>query len=494
MASTSAKILVNIDSIIQDVPRTYLTADIAEAGTAFTVRSNREFAANDLVLVGEIGTERAEILTVSSITSDDTVTTGATVFPHDSGDPMYLVQWNRIELSHATTATGSKTLLTVSGGSPASSLGSGLIAIRPEQHNTVYFDDEYSSGFYFARFSNSVTGDFSDYTDAIPYTGIPTNTLGHAMQYALKRNNLTGFTEIVDEKFCIDEANTCLKFIQGKQIRWPNHQEINQVLGQTVQGTFRYDLASNLSPDPYDIYTRKSIMNVRIGDETKPLTYLDPIDFEEQLKDTKYTQVTTAASSGNTTLAINNSYDFDDSGNVSVYVSGTKYTITYTGVTRSATAGVLTGIPASGTGSITVFIAANTYVFQDEDTGRPRYWTVRNGSLDIAPMPDSSYDNMNVYLDYWSVATEVDSDTDTLDTDRFDLVKLWLTAAIQDQIKFDGIRDMSRGYWIQFREGVSDAIRTKGVHYKHKIMPKINTISYGRRGTGVIRPLPESNA
>src|SRR3990167_6372444 len=138
MASTSAKILINHDSLIQDVPQTYLTADIAEAGTAFTVRSNREIVANDLVLVGQIGTERAEILTVASIGSDDTVTTGATVFPHDSGDPMYLVQWNQIELTNATTATGSKVLLTVSGGSPASSLGSGLIAIRPERHFTVY--------------------------------------------------------------------------------------------------------------------------------------------------------------------------------------------------------------------------------------------------------------------------------------------------------------------------------------------------------------------
>jgi hypothetical protein len=74
----------------------------------------------------------------------------------------------------------------------------------------------------------------------------------------------------------------------------------------------------------------------------------------------KHTQVTTEAVATQTTLEIDNSYDFDDSGSVNLFISGTLYTITYTGVTRSATAGILTGIPASGDGSITVTIPVDT--------------------------------------------------------------------------------------------------------------------------------------
>ena len=121
---------------------------------------------------------------------------------------------------------------------------------------------------------------------------------------------------------------------------------------------------------------------LRIGTRGN-LDYLDPVWFDAQMSGVKRTQVTTQATSGQTTLAINNSYDFADSGSVNIYVSGTKYSITYTGVTRSATAGVLTGVPASGTGSISVTIAVDTYVWQDENEGIPTNFTVRNGNINF---------------------------------------------------------------------------------------------------------------
>lgn len=76
----------------------------------------------------------------------------------------------------------------------------------------------------------------------------------------------------------------------------------------------------------------------------------------------KKTQVRTQATAGATTLEIDNSYDFLDTGSVTVFLDGDLHEITYTGVTRSATAGVLTGIPAAGTGSITETIAVDTNV------------------------------------------------------------------------------------------------------------------------------------
>ena len=96
--------------------------------------------------------------------------------------------------------------------------------------------------------------------------------------------------------------------------------------------------------DAYDTETSRSLLALRIGDNQN-LTYLDPLEFDEQMDDVRFTQVRTQASAAGTTLEIDNSYDFDDSGTVNVYISGTKYSITYTGVTRSSSGGDTDGYP-----------------------------------------------------------------------------------------------------------------------------------------------------
>ena len=198
------------------------------------------------------------------------------------------------------------------------------------------------------------------------------------------------------------------------------------------------------------------------------------------------TEVTTAASSGDTTLEIDNSYDFADSGTVSVYISGTKYDITYTGVTRSATAGVLTGVPASSTGSISVTIPVDTNVWQGQEEGTPLYYTVMDTEFDtsddadlyIYPLPNSSNDNMNIWMDYWTAPTEVDSRGDILDILRFDMVKYWLTWAVRSQLKNDGQRALEDSDYIMFERILNDAMVTERSMQKFKTAPLINGIYY----------------
>jgi hypothetical protein len=92
-------------------------------------------------------------------------------------------------------------------------------------------------------------------------------------------------------------------------------------------------------------------------------------------------------------------------------------------VTRSATAGILTGVPASGTGAITVTTPVDTYIWQDEDEGTPEVYTIRNGSIEFYPLADTSNDNVNMYGDYAKVATSVDTEGDSIDLQRYDLLQ-----------------------------------------------------------------------
>lgn len=461
-------ILIDNKNLLNGANRTVLTATMASGSGTLTVRSINRFAINQILIIGEIGSEQSEIILTHASTAPTgfTITLASnTVYQHSIGTTVYIVNWNQYELSHATTTTGSKTTLTTT-------LGSGLVAIDPEQEFQIYNDTQFSTGYYFIRRKETIGGAFSDYTDAIPATGWAENSLGQAIDYALRRNK-TNYTEDITHEDCMKFTNECLQIVQGKQRRWEENQSLNYVLGQTARGTRKHTLPTDI----YDNDSNRSLIEVRIG-TGKGLTWLDPARFEDKLADEASTQVTTQATAGQTTLEINNSYDFSDSGTVNVYISGTKYSITYTGVTRSATAGILTGVPASGTGAITVTIAVDTYVWQNELEGTPTHYTIRNGSLEYTPLPDSDNDNQNVYIDYWKVVTSVNSDGDSFEIPMFNMVKHYLTWAIRSQLRNDGKRDLNDADYLTYKEILNDAVRTKVNLYKRRMIPNINKVNY----------------
>ena len=463
------------------VAESYLTAEIASGTGTLTVKNIIGFGINQVLLIEDLGNDNAEIILThaSTVPSGTTVTlVGNTVKTHSAGSKVRVITYNQFELSHATTATGSKTVLTVAttaNFNPVSSLGSGLVAVDPTTIVQSHESSEHSSGFYFARYKNSITSDFSPYTDAIEYGGWESNTVGYMIERALADLELT-LSEKITRNDCYEWINECLKKKQGKLKRWPEHYSYNAVLGQISRG----DNTTTMPTDAYDRETNKSLIALRIG-TGKNLSYLSPGDFDNELNKAggngvATTQVTTEASAAQTTLEIDNSYDFADSGSVNVYISGTKYNITYTGVTRSATAGILTGVPASGDGSISVTIPVDTNVWQNEVEGTPVWFTVRNSAIEHWPLADASNDNTNLYGDYSKVATEVNSDGDEIDYQRFDTVQAYLTWRIKTKARNSGELNMEDGYYLLYREGLNDEIRTLPSNNKFRITPSINRI------------------
>ncbi len=371
-----------------------------------------------------------------------------------------MLDFDQFELSHATTATGSKTVLT---------LNSGIVAVQADHKVQVYNDAEFSSGYYFARYKHSISGIFSGYTDALVYGGWDKNTVGYLIDRALRDTGET-LSDKITRFDCYEWINSCLKLIQGKLKRWPEHYAYNAVLGQLQRG----DHTTAMPTDAYDQETNKSIIALRAGNGA--LQYLSPGDFASQMTGVFFTGVTTQATTGQTTLAIDNSYDYADAGTVSIYISGTKYSITYTGVTRSATAGVLTGVPASGTGSISVTIPVATTVWQNEVEGIPLWFTVRNGAIETWPLVDSAHDNMNLDGDYAKVATVVDSDGDTIDSQRYDAAQAYLTWRVKMKARNNGNLDQTDGFYVTYKEVLNDAIRTLPGNNTFRIRPSINRI------------------
>lgn len=449
---------VDTTQIVENaLAQTFLSANMAAASGTLTVSNIEKFAVGKYVWINPFS-EKSEIIAVHASTapSGSTITLAAnTTYAHNASEPVYYVEFNQAEFNIASTLTGSKSVLAT-------------VALEAGNKETVYLDTANSSGYYFVRLKDSVAGTFSSYSDGCVYGGFASNTVGYMVDQALSDLSLNLSAKIT-LRDCFQWINKGIKLVQGKLKRWPEHATYNYVAGQVSRGVNTLTMPT----DAYDTEGNKSVMGFRIGTGIA-LSYVSPIEFDNELVDVARGVVTSQASVGATSLAVTNSYDFEDSGSVNVYISGTKYTLTYTAVTRSSSSGALTGIPASGDGSITAIIPADTVVWQNEIEGEPSIYTVRNGALEWWPLADDDHDNTNAYLDYWHVASSVDGEGDTIDLQRFDMLQNYLTWRMKMKARHDGNLDQQDGYYLAFKEDLNDAIRTLSNNHTTKITPKIN--------------------
>ena len=443
-------------------PVTYLLTAMAALDTSMTVIDNAGFSDNDLLLIGELGVDGTEIKDITAaVTAGTALTCVAVTFAHPAGTPIRRLSFNQWKLYGTTTNTFAITNL----------LGGAAINIQVAAPYTTYVNTGTEYAYYWAVAFDSVNSITGNNSDGVASTGYTLDSVGSLINSALTSTKKEKGSIITDEWF-FKEINDCLRYITGKLKHWSFLQSFNYSLGSSVRGSYIYTMPT----DAEDKNTNKSILDVRVGTD-EGLTYVDKKELEKEQEGVAYTQVTTQAVATDTTLAIDNSYDFADSGSVDVFISGTKYTITYTGVTRSTTAGVLTGIPAAGTGSITVTLPVDTNVWQGEDEGQPLYFTVYDGSLYIWPLPDASYDYKNVSLDYWTSRTLVNSSGDVIEPPRYDAVKHWLCFKLHALDNASGKLDFNDGDWILFNEILKDMIRTECSGQKFKWRRLVNRIS-----------------
>jgi hypothetical protein len=443
-------------------PLTYLLSDLAASGTTLTVIDNIGFENTNLIQIGELGAKGTEIKKVNAaVTGGTSLTSTAVTFAHSAGTPIRKVLFNQWKIYGTTTNTYATDNLIAT------------VDMTVDAPYTTYVNTGTEYTYYWATAYdslNSVTGQNSDSVAAA--TGYALNTVGSLIESSLRSTKKEKGGQITDEWF-FEEINNGLRFIVGKLKHWSFLQNFDYALGSSLRGSFQYTMPTDID----DVNTLKSILGVRVGTDDN-LTFKDKREWEELLEGVVYTQVRTEAVAGQTTLNVDNSYDFADSGSVDVFVSGTKYTLTYTGVTRSTTAGVLTGIPASGTGSITVTIAVDTNVWQGEDEGHPIYFTVYDGYLKIWPLPDASYDYKNVTMDYWTGRTLVNSASDVIEPSRYDLIKHWLCWKLRALDNASGKLDFNDGDWIMFDVILKDTIRREISGQKFEYKRGVNKITY----------------
>lgn len=211
--------LARNQELINNQEKTYLTASVAVAATTITVRAvdTNSMADNDYLIIGEIGSENAEIMQINGAVSDGTSLTidnngsGGARYAHSVDEPVYRIGYNRVEFSRATTEAGTKTVLATN-------------EIQPDDLYTRYEDTANTTGFGFVRFNNQTSAANSSYSDGIPYTGYTPRSLGRIIKMVRRHLGDPDFKHITDEDI-IEEANEKQRDVAHERL-WPFYEDI----------------------------------------------------------------------------------------------------------------------------------------------------------------------------------------------------------------------------------------------------------------------------
>ena len=270
-------IYINNTDLNRDKPYTFLSEDIVASGSTFRVQSIAGFqsvstSSGQIVLIGEIGGERSEIRRTTNQSADgypsntykeiglrDTLQ-----FDHPQDTPVYVIDFNRVELDWAASVNGTKATLFAY---PSQ--------IRPDQLEMSMIDSSATAGYYFTRFNETVGNTNSDWSDAIPYGGYDDNTVS-----MIKKRAIDNLGEVIDggvitHEFLnqsLWEARREYHEAPGKR---PFRRVFNKVIGTALTGSYRIDLPTDCERP----HTAENVYGIRVG-SNQNMSYYDKKEWD----------------------------------------------------------------------------------------------------------------------------------------------------------------------------------------------------------------------
>lgn len=406
---------------LQDDALTYLDADSLAGAT--TLSSNgTDLSVGQYVVIGQSGNEKTEIVQVSqSVAPTSTVITlqTATAFAHNRGDIVRFIPYNQIAAEYATDGS---TFNTIS-----------AVAIRADATETyMQRTADLSTYSYRFRFYNSYSGLYSAYSDTVTGAGYGDNTV-----WAVKNRALTQLGEVrgdlIKDQFLNDSIMEARRLADQNPsvFRWSFRTKFGAVIGQMLAGQWSIAVPTDLR----DQNTYKNILSLRFGAQNRPIIYQDRNRFNQNYLNVGHSTVATQQTAGQTTLVLSSTHDLDASGSITVannaYGDGL-VTISYTA--NNKTTNTLSGIPASGTGSIGRTILVGTDIWQRATVGTssvPSAYTIDKGVLYFDVLVGTQYDGQDLKGDYYSAIPVINSDADTFDEPFYDLYVPYLKYKIK---------------------------------------------------------------
>jgi hypothetical protein len=436
-----------------------LKTKAVSGASALKVYSISKFGVNQVLLIEDPGQENSEVILThgSTAPTGDTITLATNmVKDHPSNVRVYIIPFDKIEISWSATETGTPALIE-------------LIDIDPEKEDTIYTDSGHSYGYYFTRFKNSILTTYAGYSDAIPFDGFQTNTVGYAIETAMSDLDVV-FSEKITFQKLLNHAKQMLRLVRGKLRSWSKYQEFGAVLGTLARGVNRFPLPDDI----YDKNSNRSIMNVTIGDGTQ-LAYIDRSEYIQETEDLSMTTTASETAVGALSLVLTDSSDLSEEGSVSVYVANEVYTIEYTANDK------YTNSLTIASDQVTTILPLGSVVAQDIYENTPTMYSVWDGNLYLYPFTDAVNVGKNVYIDYYTDIETIDSQADVIKGSKFDMLVPYLKWKIRAINENNGKEDLRDPSYLEFRELLTDEIRNGGSAEINGFRPRQFVASGGRK-------------
>lgn len=384
-------------NLVLDTPSTFLSSNIASGVTSLPVQNITGFAVNQILIIGGLGNQGAEIVKTHASTPPATgaiTLAAATIFAHSAGSAVQVLQYDQVEFSTSTTVGGSKSVLAT-------------IPLWADNQSTNYIDNAGSSGYYFGRFKNTISSTFSDYSDPIPVDGYGLYTARSIIDSALGEINKTT-SDTLSDAFAFQQLDMFQTDVLKEMKRWSFMQKFDQVIGNFAVGNWTLDMPDDIQ----DLNTNQSVYNIRVGANGR-LTWIDKAKWDDFIFNLAYTTLASDLQIGDLTMVLTDSSDFnhltdsntDGSGTVKIGNQSYDYSA------NDTTTGTLTL-----TTTITSDNAqtAGVWVFQNGNFGLPNYYTIFEGKVWYWPITSDEYDGLNAYMDYYSAQVRITQDSDEI--------------------------------------------------------------------------------
>lgn len=432
-------------------PKSFLEADVAAGATALTANGS-QFSVNQYIIVGQPGQLKSEIRKISA-TSSTSITVDALVYSHNRGDVITFFEYNQIEPMRSTDAGVNFSALAI-------------IDINPQFSETyLQRTGDNTTDVYKFRFYNSTSTLYSGYSDSVTATGYEDNTV-----YAIKKRALDQLGEKISDLITNDFLNDSIS--EGRRVvdqdprafRWSFRTKFNTDIGNIIPGRWSVTAPTDLR----DRNTNKNILALRIGRNNRPIFYQDRNRFNQNYYNIAHTTLNGAILTGDTSIILTSSGDFDASGNIVIAaedISSTRDTVAYTGNTLSTN--TLTGV----TGITSAGHATGRDVWQNATFGLPRYYTIDNGMIYFDLPFDDTYAGENIYMDYYQTLTSVDSDSDTVDEPVYDMYVAYLKWKIKDKKSSGSLDPKIDSDFLLFQQGLSSLIGQETIGQTLQFIP-----------------------
>ena len=430
--------------------KTYMASQILAGGTALSVYDNGGFNDDDWWIAGVIGDSKTETCDVNgAVTRGQSITiTNTLKFNHELDTPITRIQERAIKIygTNTTVAAGVAIASVAAIASPIA----GAFNIEWQKEHTEYTlittDTAYS--YYFCKFTDGTNDSAASHLMAA--AGVESDTVEYTIQQALELTN-SDLGEGISREWLVRCANDAQIAVSQFMFQDPRSgllrgmdwdfeiEEDNSVTIVENQNT--YDLSALSLKYP----NSKSVISIRVGDKLD-MKKVTPDEMDAFLVDRPSTTTGGLASVGDITLTVSSNVEFDDAGTVWL---GSEQ-ITYTA--KSGTT-LLTGIPASGTGSITASHATGSWVWQNINPYEPRRFSILDNVLRFDCPPDGDFTGYSIKIRYYKKLDALLESSDTISVSFTNAIQMFLASRIETKRQN---LDKAKEYMGQFKQTCLD--------------------------------------